>query len=73
MDKLPFQVLRVFFIIRNEFAVLLKQIKRCYRGLSVRLGHFWKSYCCVYYKSRISELICALQNLVDIVEQKREK
>lgn len=61
------------FLITNEFAVHLKQIKRYYWELSVGLRHFWKSYCCVYYESKVAELTCALQNLTDIVEQKREK
>jgi len=67
MNKLPFQVSLVF-VITNEFAVHLKQIKCYYWELSVGLRHFWKSYCWVYSESKVAELTCALQNLIGIAE-----
>lgn len=61
------------FLITNEFAVHLKQIKHHCWELQVGLRHVWKSYCCVYCENKVAELTCALQNLIYIVEQKREK
>lgn len=60
-------------LITDESAVHLKQIKHYYWELSAGLRHLWKSYCCVYYESKVSELTCTLQILIDIVEQRREK